>query len=95
MLNLRETLLAVADAYAGQRQLRGGASLARISTIVLNQGGFFQRLRVGKTCTLDSFEALLRWFAVAENWPNCTIPDDIARLMQPFRGGSVISTEAE
>lgn len=84
MINLRTSLLALADAYSGEVDAHGGKSLARVSTIVLNQGGFFQRLRDGKTCTLDSFEAILRWFSSAENWPRGLIPDAAAALLTPL-----------
>lgn len=84
MTNLRDTLLSVADAYTDELASHGGKSLARISTIVLNQGRFFQRLRDGKTCTLDSFEAVLLWFALPANWPAGTIPPSAATLLAPF-----------
>lgn len=81
MLNLRETLLTVADTYAAQVRTRGGRSLARVSTIVANQGSFFERLRAGKTCTLTNYEKLMMWFADAANWPGGYIPPDAALLV--------------
>jgi hypothetical protein len=84
MLNLRDTLLAVAAAYDVEAAAHGGKSLARVSTIVLNQGGFFQRLKSGKTCTLESFEALLAWFWSPSNWPSSRIPGDVESLLAPL-----------
>lgn len=81
-MTLKQTLLAVADIYVGEAEVHGGKSLARISTIVLNQGGFFDRLRSGKTCTLDSFEAVLRWFSDADNWPARSIPEQINTILR-------------
>ncbi|WP_395830293.1 hypothetical protein [Elstera sp.] len=45
-----------------------GLSEARISTLIVNQGGLFGRLRAGKTCTVDTFLAVKRWFA--DHWPD-------------------------
>ena len=78
MLNLRDALLFIADTYGDELEAHGGKSLPRVSTIVLNQGGFFRRLRDGKTCTIDSFEAMLRWFAEPANWPDGCIPGPVA-----------------
>lgn len=74
MLNLREILTSLADAYELEVAKHGGRSLARISTIVVNRGSFFSSLRSGKTCTLGSFEAIIEWFASADNWPAREIP---------------------
>ena len=41
------SLLRVADAYAAQAAEHGGKSLARVATIVVNRGSFFERLRDG------------------------------------------------
>ncbi|WP_054731609.1 hypothetical protein [Sphingopyxis macrogoltabida] len=84
MTNLRNALLSVADAYTDEINMHGGKSLARVSTIVLNQGRFFQRLRDGKTCTLDSFEAVLEWFSSPANWPGGTIPPAAADMLAHF-----------
>lgn len=84
MVSLRNMLLTIADSYSDAVTAHGGRSLARVSTIVLNQGGFFHRLRSGKTCTLDSFEMLVRWFAEPENWPNKCIPESIELRLRSF-----------
>lgn len=91
MINLRETLLAIADAYEIASVNAGGRSLARIATIVVNRGAFFERLREGKTCTLPSFEAFIAWFSEPANWPAGVIPHAPAQLLAPLVSAS--STE--
>lgn len=92
MLTLRDKLLRVADAYVRQIDHAGGKSLARVSTIVLNQGAFFRRLREGKSCTIDSYEAIVRWFADPRNWPGGVIPETVGGLLS---ASNTASAEAE
>jgi hypothetical protein len=42
-------------------------SLARVSTMVRNDGKFFDRLERGAGCTMATYEACMQWFA--DNWP--------------------------
>ncbi|MGE4324451.1 MAG: hypothetical protein AB7E60_15660 [Sphingobium sp.] len=92
MLNLRETLLSIADAYQRETNDIGGKSLARIATIVVNRGSFLTQLRSGKTCTLLTFEAFLVWFSDPENWPAAAIPIDIQPVISALE---LIPTPAE
>lgn len=85
MINLRDALLAIASSYENEVSAHGGRSLARIATIVVNRGAFFERLRAGKTCTLETFQALICWFALADNWPGNSIPVHTIGLMAPFQ----------
>ncbi|MBB4837269.1 hypothetical protein HNP52_000320 [Sphingomonas kyeonggiensis] len=68
-------LLLVADAYAAAVDANGGKSLARVATIVVNRGSFFERLRDGGGCTVQNLERLIEWFRVPGNWPLNIIPD--------------------
>lgn len=95
MLNLRQILLALADLYELEATEHGGRSLARVATIVVNRGAFFERLKIGKTCTLTSFEVFIGWFANAENWPTKSIPVDAAALINSFPVEHHLPAEAE
>lgn len=69
-------LLTVADAYAAQVAEHGGKSLARVATIVVNRGSFFERLRDGAGCSSRSLGRLFEWFRDPANWPANDIGDD-------------------
>jgi hypothetical protein len=59
----RDRLLLTARTFADAR----GLSLARVGTLVANDGKFFTRLAAGRDCTTGMFDKTLRWFA--EQWP--------------------------
>ncbi len=44
-----------------------GRSEARVATIVHSQGRFFDRIRDGQGCSVDTYLKVKRWFV--ENWP--------------------------
>jgi hypothetical protein len=67
-------LLAIADVYAAHAAENGGRSLARIATIVVNRGSFFERLRDGGGCSTRNLDKLTDWFRNASNWPGDEIP---------------------
>lgn len=62
-MTLVDQLLAVATEYARARNL----SLARVSTLVFNDGKVFDRLSDGKDLTTGRYETSLRWLSA--NWP--------------------------
>lgn len=63
-MDYRETLLTVARAYSAA----AGLSMARVSTLVRNDGKFFKRMEEsGAGCTMATYEAAMRWFA--QHWP--------------------------
>lgn len=95
MINLRDTLLELADAFKAESEQHGGRSLARVATIVVNRGAFFDRLRDGKTCNLTSFEAMVAWFAQAENWPQKVIPASAGEILDRLPLKSCVPAEAE
>lgn len=45
-----------------------GRSEARIATLVANHGGFFDRIRRGGACSVDTYLMVKRWFA--DHWPS-------------------------
>jgi len=74
-MDARQQLLVLAHGYAAAR----GISLARVSTLVQNQGAFFKKIEAGEAgFTFATFDKCLRWFAA--NWPEGTAwPADIVR----------------
>ena len=93
MPNLRETLLTVADAYETEVRQEGGRSLARITTVVLNRGSFFDHLRSGKTCTLESYEKIVDYFCDQRNWPLSRLPPVAVVALEGI--GRDLAAEAE
>jgi len=74
-MDYRADLLSVARAF-GQATNR---SLPRVSTMVRNDGKFFDRLERGAGCTMATYEACMRWFT--SNWPEgVDWPDGVARI---------------
>jgi hypothetical protein len=71
------SLLSVADEYAAAVETHGGKSLARVATIVVNRGSFFERLRDGGGCSARNLDRLADWFREPANWP-CEIITDPA-----------------
>lgn len=52
-------------------------SLARLSTLVMNDGGFFERLRNPKAGVTDgTLEKFAKFFADASNWPLANVPEE-------------------
>lgn len=62
-MDYRQQLLKLADDYSAGT----GRSLARVATLVRNDGKFFKRLKLGAGCTMDTYERSLKWFS--EHWP--------------------------
>ena len=62
-MDYRANLLTVAKAY-GHATNR---SLARVSTLVRNDGKFFDRIEKGAGCTMATYGLCMRWFS--KNWP--------------------------
>jgi hypothetical protein len=69
-------LLKLANAYAEQVAKHGGKSLARVATIVVNRGSFFERLREGAGCSGRNLDRLFEWFRDPANWPARRIGKD-------------------
>jgi hypothetical protein len=73
-MNHREKLLSLAHRFAEAR----GLSIARVSTLVRNDGKFFDGLATGKDCTLTTLEYCLQWFS--NHWPSdATWPEGVDR----------------
>lgn len=67
-------LRTLAASYEEQVTELGGKSLARVATIVINNGAFFTRLREGKPFLVHNLERFAAWFRDPQNWPDAEIP---------------------
>jgi hypothetical protein len=81
MLNFDEAIIAISRAYAAAVDQHGGRSLARVATIIVNRGSFFEALESGGTCTTRNLEKATAYFRDPTNWPNGHIPDDALRAL--------------
>lgn len=59
-INYRKKLL---DDEAKHRSVTGRSS-ATIGKLIANDGRFFDRIRAGKGCTVDTFQKAVKWFRV-------------------------------
>ena len=66
----------LAACYEQEVAAHGGKSLARVATIVVNNGAFFTRLREGKPFLVHNLEKFAAWFREPANWPDLSIPHD-------------------
>lgn len=74
VMDYKTDLLAVARAFGNATS----RSLARVSTMVRNDGKFFDRLERGAGCTMATYQICMQWFA--DNWPDAAAwPDGVAR----------------
>ena len=72
MLDYRTQLLTLAKVYATAT----GRSESRVATIVQSKGTFFELLRSGRGCTVDTYLKVKRWFW--DNWPeSVSWPDGV------------------
>lgn len=68
------SLITIADAYAGAVAEYGGKSLARVATIVVNRGSFFDRIREGGGCSARNLDRIAEFFRDPGNWPQGELP---------------------
>jgi hypothetical protein len=72
----------IADSYEAERLEFGGRSLARVATIIVNNGAFFNRLYAGKPFSVPNLEKVAAWFRQPENWPARAIPHHAAEALK-------------
>lgn len=99
MVILEDCLLQVADMYASRVEAEGGKSLARVATIAVNNGSFFDLLRQGQTCFVRNLRRATEYFDQPDNWPGCHIPPEAEILLrtlgaQPRRSGKNADRQA-
>jgi hypothetical protein len=71
----------VAQAYEEAVADRGGRSLSRVATIVASSGAFFNRLREGKSFTVENLNRFNDWFRRPGNWPDRIVPEAAANAL--------------
>jgi len=49
---------------------------------VANDSKLFDRLRAGSSCTISTFEKLLAFFRIGENWTDNCIPDSALMFLE-------------
>ena len=70
-----DELLVLARTLAAHR----GISLARLATIVANDGRFFTQIETGRSPTIRTYRKASGWFS--EHWPEDLVwPDGVPRL---------------
>lgn len=73
-MDYRSQLLTLCSAYCAARS----RSEARIATVVAGRSNFFAQIREGRTCTVDMYLHVQRWFG--EHWPEGVAwPDGVDR----------------
>ncbi|KQO52683.1 hypothetical protein [Sphingomonas sp. Leaf257] len=75
-MDLIGTLVRSAEIWARENE----RSLARLATIVVNDGKLFDRIAAGGSCTVATYERLMAHLRDAANW-TCPIPADAACLL--------------
>lgn len=75
-------LLAVARAYTDAVARAGGKSLARVATIVVNRGSFFDRLENGDSFSVRNLDRMAEYFREPANWPESIIPPSALAALQ-------------
>lgn len=75
-MTLRQRLLREAVSFADAKEI----SLARLATIVVNNGKFFRQLEAGGDCTTAVYERFARVFASPQAWAEARAIDRIRRL---------------
>ena len=70
-----DALRVIADCYGKAIAVSGGMSLARVATLVVNRGSFFNRLSHDTSFSAKNLDRFAAWFRDEEHWPNRNIPD--------------------
>lgn len=77
----QDAMIAVAQAYQDAVAIRGGISLARVATIVVNRGSFFSRLSDDTSFSVRNLERFADWFRRPSNWPNHSVSPEAAEAL--------------
>jgi hypothetical protein len=73
-MDYRASLVLLVETYARAT----GRSEARIANLAGRDSRFFERMRAGKTCSVDTLHHVLGWFS--QNWPgDLAWPEGVAR----------------
>jgi DNA phosphorothioation-dependent restriction protein DptG len=76
-----DALRIIAESYGQAIAVKGGMSLARVATLVVNRGSFFTRLSEDTSFSARNLDRLATWFRNEDHWPDCLIPKDAAEAL--------------
>ena len=76
-----DALRIIAESYSRAIAVNGGMSLARIATLVVNRGSFFNRLSHDTSFSARNLDRLAAWFRNEGHWPHHNIPEDAAAAL--------------
>ena len=76
-----DALRIIAENYSRAIAVNGGMSLARIATLVVNRGSFFNRLSHDTSFSARNLDRLATWFRNEDHWPHNRIPEDAAAAL--------------
>jgi hypothetical protein len=78
-MGYREQLIRLVEAYAAAKNRKE----ATIANLAGRDGRFFQRLREGRGCSVDTLNHLLQWFS--DRWPDeLPWPEEVHRPSPNF-----------
>jgi hypothetical protein len=79
---LKSPLIQVLQSLAALWMRERGLSASRLGVLVVNDGGFFDRIASGKSCTISTFDRFIAYFRDPGNWTEeCGIPDAARELL--------------
>ncbi|WP_336867738.1 hypothetical protein [Sphingomonas sanguinis] len=70
-----DALRIIADCYGKSIAVKGGLSLARVATLVVNRGSFFSRLSTDTSFSAKNLDRFAAWFRNDDHWPDRKIPE--------------------
>ena len=76
-----DALRIIADCYGEAIAIKGGLSLARVATLVVNRGSFFSRLAHDTSFSAKNLDRFAAWFRNEEHWPDRNIPEAAAAAL--------------
>ena len=82
MTTFEEALIALGESYSATTTKYGGRSLARVATIIVNRGSFFDALKRGGTCTGRNIDKIAAYFGDPANWPDNIIPSEATEALK-------------
>lgn len=77
LLDLKGTLLRVSEAWCAAT----GRTMAALANRVVSSSQFFDRIQAGREVYVGNVQTLLLWLADPANWPDGSIPAEVARLL--------------
>lgn len=92
-MTYERALLEVARAYSAAVNEQGGKSLARVATIVVNRGSFFDRLENGDSFSVRNLDRMASYFRDPSNWPGGSVPPEALAALLSIGRPAIASLE--